>query len=177
MAHIWTKQDGEPWEVVQLTGAACSIASGKSLREYKRRANITGARPSLVAFQDAAGHENWALLSSAGTDIRVNGAAMRLGLHVLRDRDAIQVKGRGAMFYSTERLAAVEPVPAMPEAMFCPRCKTALEAGTPGVKCPGCGTWHHQSEDLPCWIYAQQCALCDQQTDLDAGYRWTPEEL
>ena len=177
MAHIWIKESGQPWVAVQLTGKACSIASGKSLREYKRRANITGVRPSLVAFQDVAGHEDWALLSSVGTDIRVNGAAMRLGLRVLRDRDAIQVKGRGAMFYSTERLAAVEPFPSTQEAVFCPRCKTAIEAETPGIKCPNCGIWYHHSEDLPCWTYAQWCALCDQQTGLDAGYRWTPEEL
>ncbi len=102
---------------------------------------------------------------------------MRLGLHVLRDRDAIQVKSRGAMFYSTERLAAVEPFPSIQETVICPRCRTAIETETPGVKCPGCGTWHHQSEDFPCWTYTERCALCDRQTDLDAGYRWTPEAL
>ena len=177
MAHIWMKDAGEPWVAVQLMGTACSITSGKSLRGYRRRANVTGARPSLVVFQDAAGHEAWALLSSAGTDVRVNGAAMRLGLHVLQDRDAVQVQGRGAMFYSTERLAAVEPFPSTQEVAFCPRCKTAIGAKSPGIKCPGCGTWHHQSEDLPCWTYAERCALCDRATDLDAGYRWTPEEL
>ncbi len=162
---------------IQLSGKACAIASGNSLREYKRPATVTGARPTLVAFQGAAGQENWALLSSAGTEVRVNGASMCLGLHVLRDRDAIQVRDRRAMFYSTEQLAAVEPFPSTQEAVFCPRCKTAIEPETPGIRCPGCGTWHHQSEDLACWTYARRCALCDQQTDLDSGYRWTPEEL
>ena len=94
MVHIWKKGAGEPWVAIQLSGKACAIASGNSLREYKRPATVTGARPTLVAFQGAAGQENWALLSSAGTEVRVNGASMCLGLHVLRDRDAIQVRDR-----------------------------------------------------------------------------------
>jgi len=45
------------------------------------------------------------------------------------------------------------------------------------VRCPQCGVWHHQSDELPCWVYSSSCSLCDHPTALDAGYRWIPGEL
>ena len=47
------------------------------------------------------------------------------------------------------------------------------------VTCPQCGVWHHQRETdaLRCWTYSPHCAMCDQPTDLSAGYRWTPQGL
>jgi hypothetical protein len=49
---------------------------------------------------------------------------------------------------------------------------------SPGGKCPQCGVWYHQSEELfDCWTYSELCALCDQSTGLDSDYLWTPEDL
>ena len=49
------------------------------------------------------------------------------------------------------------------------------------VRCPNqrCGAWHHQdaAQSLDCWTYGPTCNLCGRSTQLDAGFRWTPEEL
>jgi hypothetical protein len=51
-----------------------------------------------------------------------------------------------------------------------------ITKGTPAVRCPkpGCRRWHHQTDELPCWVYAPSCG-CDQPTTLDDTYHWTPE--
>jgi hypothetical protein len=81
------------------------------------------------------------------------------------------------VFYSTERLALVEEFPGANAPAYCPRCKQAIASGHPAVKCPGCGVYYHQSNELPCWTYTDVCALCPQSTALDAGYQWSPEAL
>ena len=43
------------------------------------------------------------------------------------------------------------------------------------VRCPQCGIWYHQHDQLPCWTYAPACGFCPQSTALDAGFAWTPE--
>ena len=44
---------------------------------------------------------------------------------VLADRDAIRVANLSPMYYSTERLARIEPFP-NEENVFCPRCKSLI---------------------------------------------------
>jgi hypothetical protein len=112
---------------------------------------------------------------SSGTAI--NGLPLIGGLRTLSDQDEISCPAAGALFYSTERLARVEPLPALGYEVSCPRCRQPIASGSAAVRCPGCEVWHHGSEELPCWTYAPTCALCQQQTAADTGYRWTPEEL
>jgi hypothetical protein len=50
-----------------------------------------------------------------------------------------------------------------------------IEAGSAVVKCPNCGVVYHQSEERPCWTYADSCSMCARKTDLDAGFQWTPD--
>ena len=80
-------------------------------------------------------------------------------------------------YFSTETTARVEPFPGTDRPVHCPRCKLAIEEGTESVRCPRCAIWHHQSETHPCWTYGERCALCDQETALDAGLRFSPEDL
>jgi len=120
--------------------------------------------------------DTWALLCGAKQPVRVNGLPVPLGLTVLSDRDEIRLPRFFARF-STETQAHVEPFPESATRGFCPRCKQRIEAGTPAVCCPSCGLWHHASADLPCWSYAPTCAACVQRTAMDAGFRWTPEDL
>jgi len=81
------------------------------------------------------------------------------------------------MFFSTERLATTEAYPGSPSRAFCPRCTQVIAVGEQAVRCPGCGLWHHGTEQLPCWTYGECCAVCSQPTGVDAGFQWTPEEL
>jgi hypothetical protein len=119
----------------------------------------------------------WSLLIPAAVPALVNGAPSPLGLVVLADRDEIRVPGSGPVFFSTETLAAIVPLPAEAVSGRCPRCRQAIAAGTAAVKCPTCSLWYHQSDALPCFTYSDRCAACARPTALDAGFSWSPEEV
>jgi hypothetical protein len=136
-------------------------------------ATLAGGAASLLRARTPDG-ACWIVL--AGEAIQVNGSPLGAGIAVLGDRDEIRI-GPERAFFSTERLATVTIYPGGEHAVFCPRCKLEIAAGTPVVRCPSCNVLHHQSDEYPCWTYAERCALCDQPTALDAGFRWTPEEL
>jgi hypothetical protein len=121
--------------------------------------------------------ETWAILCPPQSELRVNGEPVPLGVAVLADRDELRVPGHAARFFSTETLARVESFPESSGGGCCPRCKLTIEAGSPAVRCPACGLWHHSTDEMPCWIYAPTCAGCAQNTAPDAGFRWTPEDL
>jgi hypothetical protein len=99
-----------------------------------------------------------------------------LGLRVLEHRDEIRVAGAETVYYSAEKLAEVEPFVGADRPVYCARCRNPIAEGVPSVQCPGCGVRHHEAEEHPCWTYSEHCACCSQPTDLDAGFRWTPEE-
>ena len=157
MAHLW-KLTNELWEPAALDGAAVALAEAGE------------AAVRLLATGDGG----WVLLARPLNSVRVNGRPVVAGLRVLRDRDEI-VAGGARAFFSTERLTRVEAFPGGEGAVFCARCRQQMETETPAVRCPGCGSWCHQRDDLGCWLYAPACPLCDQATPLDAGYRWQPE--
>ena len=178
MAHVWMKDADGSWVSTALEHPAYSIGFRSSIARLKRRPKQSAAWPALLSLPGERGREDWALVSPTGPDVKINGAQMQLGVRVLQDRDAIQVNGTGLAFFSTESLAEAVPFPGSPEPVPCPRCRMAIETACPAVRCPNCGIWHHQNDDgLPCWTYAERCSLCDQLTDPDAGYRWTPEDL
>ena len=155
MAHMWIFE-ADAWRCEPLRDAAALGAGAELLR---------------ATTPDG---ERWAILG--GREIRVNGTPVDAGIVVLRDRDEISAAGR-RVFFSTESLATVVPFVAGERPTFCPRCRGPIEDGSPAVLCPNCRVWYHQSAELPCWRYAERCALCDQPTALDAGWRWTPEAL
>lgn len=165
MAHLWLHEasgDGAGkstpggWSPVVLEGDSRVVPSAQLLR------------------RTSAERGSWVLVGPPA--VRVNGNPLDVGIRVLRDRDEL-LAGGVRTFFSTEALAAVVPFPQSEMPTFCARCKLAIASGAPAVRCPQCGVWHHQSEELPCWTYAPRCALCDQPTALDAGFRWVPEEL
>jgi len=108
--------------------------------------------------------------------VHVNGGALDLGIHVLRDRDELR-HGAARVFFSTESLPEVASFPGAEQPVFCPRCQLAILPQSAAVRCPKCGVWQHLTDDLPCWTYTDHCTLCDQPSALDGGFRWTPEEL
>jgi hypothetical protein len=157
MAHLWTRESsaGE-WSPVALIGDALDVSPGMLLR----RASVEP--------------EVWVLVSSSA--VHVNGARLSAGIRILCDRDELRAGGHRS-FFSTESLAKIVPFPGADRPVFCARCKLEIAAGTPAVRCPRCTVWHHQTEQLPCWTYSPQCAICDQPSALDAGFVWSPEEL
>ncbi len=172
MAHLWARTESGDWEAVKVEGDVFALVSGP---QPVAQPDTDGA--ALCRRSTPGGRETWVLLSRPSVDLRLNGVPLQTGIRVLEDRDAIQLSDGSPTYFSSERLAEVELFPGSPEPVYCPRCKTEIEAGTPAVRCPGCDSWHHQSETFGCWLYAERCALCDRPTALDAGFRWSPEDL
>jgi hypothetical protein len=179
MAQLWMQDQssGAEWVVMPLSEGAFALAPGDALPVRPRRAGTDCVGAALLLCSRGPEGEAWLVMGATQAGVRLNGAPLRTGVRVLQDRDELDVDGLGRVFFSEERLVRVEPFPGGERPVFCPRCKQAISAGSASVQCPQCRVWHHQCDDLPCWTYAERCALCDQPTALDAGYRWTPEEL
>ena len=153
MAHLWHIQDKQ-WQP----------------REVRAGLLAVGAQVRLCA----GGNEAWVLIASPSAWVRVNGQPIALGIRSLRDRDEIVVDS-SRYYFSAERSATVAPFPGAEGAVICPRCRKEIAKDSPAVRCPRCGTFHHQREDRACWSYSAKCGLCDADTALDAGFRWQPE--
>jgi len=165
MAHLWFRETvpggapqvvTETWSPLQLDGDGLGFGAARILH----RATPEG--------------DAWVLLGPPS--VVVNGMPLDTGIRVLQDRDELR-SGDVRTFFSSEALAAVAPFIPGPTTACCPRCKLEIVAGSAAVRCPGCKIAHHQTEDLPCWEYAPRCALCDQPTALEAGFRWTPDGI
>jgi hypothetical protein len=173
MAHLWTRQEVSEWAPLPLESDVFDLSASPP-RETRLSSAGGEGQVLLARVEEARG---WVLLTGPGHRVRVNGSRLSSGIRVLSDRDEIRIDGVGTFFFSTEKLAAVEPLPEQVRPIFCPRCKQEIRGQTPAVQCPQCRVWHHQSPELPCWTYSGTCALDDQPTNLDADYRWTPREL
>jgi hypothetical protein len=148
-------------------------AAGGPLLSLSPSSGFAGVQLVRLA---SSGGDTWILLCAPDSCVRVNGLPVLGALRVLRDRDEIVIAGCGRFFFSSERLARVEPFPGSDRDAYCPRCKDILPYGTASVRCPGSGIWHHQSADRACWTYAETCACgCGRPTDLGAGLQWTPD--
>jgi len=135
---------------------------------------------------DVDGRAICLLLAPPGARVTVNGERLTTGARVLADRDVIGRAGSSDVYFSTEKLACVEPFSSIDgggrsgDATYCARCRSAIEPGFPAVRCPACSTWFHQNpaESRDCWTYGPRCAVCQQETDLEnARYKFTPETL
>jgi hypothetical protein len=146
--------------------------------------------PQIRLLSTPVAGSEWGVLVPRDESLRINGEEVLLGLRVLSDRDELSTVDASQpstrWYFSTEEVVQVVPFPGSDHITRCPRCKQGIEAGAPAVHCPNpqCGAWHHQisaghekHRERECWTYATKCALCSQTTALDAGFRWTPEEL
>jgi hypothetical protein len=174
MAVLWIEQD-VGWTAMTLANPAYVLGDGSLKPLADGPDNVT-----RLLRQDT-GENTWVLLTGTAPRILVNGLPLLLGIRCVQDRDEITIVGgsfgRQRMYFSTQHAATVEPFPAGNTAARCPRCKQPIEAGTLAVRCPRCGVWHHASLELPCWTYADRCTLCEQATELNGSYAWTPESL
>jgi hypothetical protein len=177
MAHLWIADPaGGGWCVLPLEPVPHSLVTSPPRPAGDSPA--ADADPRDVRLVPAGGPEGtaWTLIAGSARSVGVCGRPLPLGIRVLSDRDEIRIEGVGTMFFATETLARVEPFPHADREFFCARCKIRLEPLVPSVRCPACGVWHHQAEPRACWTYAPACAMCAQPTDLDAGFRWAPDD-
>ena len=180
MAHLWVSDDTSVWSVLPLDGALFALGGmpPRRLVDDEHQDADDDCRVVLQRVDDPSG-TLWVVVARREAQPLINGVPSRLGLTVLDDRDEIRVPGVPPMFFSTEVLPTVQPLPEAATLGHCPRCQQTLVAGHAAVRCPQCGLWHHETVDLPCWTYQPRCAnpACPQATALDAGFSWTPETL
>ncbi len=164
MAVLWQETGRREWACLVLESVAVPIT---------QPVGEPAVASTLVPF-GAARPARWILLAGDHDRITVNGLPVLQGARVLTDRDEIRTATH-RFFFSSESLARSanhlgEPTP-------CPRCKLLIETSQAAVICPTCGVAHHQTDELPCWDYAPRCAAgCSQSTELEGGFRWTPED-
>ena len=189
MAHLWVKArnlEEQVWALVPLNddaeGFLLAPEEAAPVR-IRRGENADSGLPALFHVKET-GMNGWVLITPASTALHVNGVPMATGVCVLRDKDEILCDSLGRRYFSIESRICVEPFPGGERAFMCPRCRLEIEKGCHAVRCPSCNVWLHQTEDaidtarnLPCWTYAERCAVCNWPTDLNAGPRWTPEGL
>jgi hypothetical protein len=182
MALIWhTNDGGQSWMPGPLQADRYQLGTNGLTTIDNNSAD--GDKCDLLMVRRHAEEEEWILIASPESKVRLNSISLLLGVRVLRDHDEILIHGANAelmrFFYSTERLVQVEPFPAMDGISRCPRCKQSILSGDLAVQCPNprCRIWHHQKEELPCWSYESTCAQCGWSTNLNADYHWTPEAL
>ena len=177
MAHLWVESDGG-WDAKKLTGRPFALAASGApqIAVGEGLAGRAGEQAAWLIGADAGGSPVWALVAAPGSRVRINGRVPPAGLCVLAERDEIRIEGGPRYFFSRELLTTVEEFPGLGRAVFCGRCRQPIEAGVPGVCCPNCAIWFHQTTELPCWTYAEACGFCGKPTSLDAGFSWVPEE-
>jgi hypothetical protein len=177
MAHLWVIGASQQWDAIVLD-ADSYVFDDASPCLLARDVNAASHAHLVTLRRSARGAGgSWVLLTPPQVNVMLNGMAIHTGLAVLADHDEIRLPNRPAMFFSTEVLARVAPYPLESAKGFCPRCKQPIGPGDPAVQCPACSLWHHATDTLPCWTYAEHCAACPQPTASDTGFRWTPEEL
>jgi hypothetical protein len=171
----------QPWAVAAMDGFEALVLCEDAERPVRVRGPEDTDVPVLLRQKGAPDGSTWMLLAPPEAGVHVNGLPLELGLRVLRDKDEIRLGERQRFFFSAEQVVQVVPFPGADQEVCCARCLDPIAPGATAVQCPNpaCGAWHHQmpEKNLPCWSYTPTCALCDQPTALDAGFRWTPEEL
>jgi hypothetical protein len=177
MAHLWTHDDSG-WIAHSLSRKMYDVGAFAVARTVLPAITSGEARGTIAKLVrvNFAGSEAWALMSAPGSGIRIGGEALPCGLRVLRDRDEIRTPVGEQYFFSTEALVAVTSFESLGRDVFCGRCRQRIAAGAPAVRCPGCGVWYDENDELPCWTYAETCAFCGRSTALDLGFAWSPED-
>jgi hypothetical protein len=179
MAHVWSPHGpgGEEWWARPLDEADAFVLSAGSLFGSAR---TTDAGAALLLRSRSQQGDSWLVLSAGAGDVALNGNPIATGIHLLRDRDELLVKGVGRVFFSTERVAQVETARDAGAAM-CPRCLRPVEVGQRVVVCPRCAVQVHcmpESEDIgDCWNYSEQCPTCNGPTGLGGSFDWSPAVL
>ena len=174
MAHLWVeKPDGGQWTAHVLGPDGHRLGAG--LADIAGEDMAAGAADVLLRRCAWGSNERWVLIAPMRSGIRVNARPVP-GIRMLADRDEILSAGAGRIFFSTERPPCVEPFAGAADTC-CALCKLPIETGTPAVGCPNCGVFYHENDKHRCWTRRSTCLLCDYPTALDAGYRWSPEQL
>lgn len=175
MAYLWSWTDSGWWPQA-LTGRLAALAPGAAPASLAEAAELPHGSVALLHAALDGTTSTWLLVDPAGARVRINGRLLATAVRALADHDEILLPGGRPFFFTTERRPERSTFPGSGRPSFCPRCRQAMEAGTPAVACPGCGMWHHETHEHNCWTYGESCAMCAQSTSFDSDFCWTPED-
>lgn len=165
MSVVWNDQTD--WHPTFLESGLVAL-SNRTLKPVTR-----ASRSTPVLYQVDDSH---VLVVPLDLGFRINGRVLPTGMHVMKDRDLLEVQGGACCFYSTEKKQIVSLYQGDP--CRCPRCKTEIKSAAEVVYCAGCSAVYHQSDVKPCWTYGPTCIHCSTIVDLgNNSFRWTPDEL
>lgn len=180
MAQLWFKPISSELTMLPLSGQPVRLSVFPPRTAESDSTDTSTGEVFLENHSDPGSNEDrWLLFSDESSAVWVNGAPQTLGIYHLADGQEVLVKGAGVVVLTTEKTPQITTLPGSETDVICPRCKTEIDPGSEAVKCPSCGIWHHERDDLPCWTYehSTQCAMCEQATDLEGGLQRIPEGL
>jgi len=178
VAHLFVRTPEHKWAAQALAadGLDLRLLLAPDRADTPAGATRPGRTARIVAHRNGDALR-WLILAGPDAHLHVNGVPLgAIGMRALSDRDEISLPGVGSVFYSAEVLAEVVAFPGADHVVLCGRCRQEIKAGSPVVKCPGCGTWYDETKELNCFSYQTHCAFCPQTTALDAGFNWIPAE-
>ncbi len=157
MSFLWGQVPPGKWQSWFLEGDLYRLLNDEpdaAQDQWSFPESLTGGADQVVMRRVRLDDgERWALLTGPQARVRHNAKSVSLGLAILAHRDEIVVADpqgarRRRFYFSTERVARVEPAPeGLPGP--CPRCKQLIQSGVPSVCCPSCRVWHHQFSGAP----------------------------
>jgi hypothetical protein len=182
MALLWIPQDQPPHYAAALLGAETAYivkaGTGRELQISRGTASDLSSPGTVMIRSSSLTGSNrvvWCLYCSTPGTVRVSSVPVLTTLSVLRHRDLVTMPGGSHFYFSTESLPQVVPFPGSSQEAVCPRDHQPIQENTPAVQCPRCHTWYHQTDDCPCYTYAETCASCKGHTTLEAAFEWVPE--
>jgi hypothetical protein len=183
--RLWIEEsrEGEAsrFECRELASGGLSLLPGRAVADGRS----PDALAALVPFAERGREAVALVLASSAGRLLLNGFPP-LPVSVLEDRDEIQLEGR-RLYLAAHAVPAPRRFEGGGGPVECGRCRRELVAGNPGragdevVRCPVCGTPHHEGEraapgagPLHCWSYDPRCAgPCRRRREELA---WSPEE-
>ena len=186
MPQLWTKiksrgdGKGSGWIMASLKSDLIELLDDQGNDPPLLRLKGVGSIKGRAILVKAGGgdHGQYVLICGLDKDVSVNGTKLFTGIKTLNHQDEILLLQTARRFYySTERLPTSEIFPGEEgRSLICPRCRQEIKPGDQVVRCPQCGIYHHQYEELPCWNYCEKCSICDQDTRR-ADYGFHPMQL
>ncbi len=162
----------------ELTGDP--VAPVKLSRHFLAQSGIM-----LLRESSAAGEDILVLIihPAANHKLRINGDPVFAGIRILRDRDEILISHAHGdsqrLYFSSEHKATIERFDGSDHDVPCMRCHQGISPGSLVVRCPSCGALHHETADVPCYSYSENCAngVCSHSTNMDGEFSWSPDYL
>jgi len=97
LAHLWIEDAKGTWAVFPLLEAGYRLST---LPPVSIDPAADSSRGVCLLPALAHGKATWVLVAPVGANVRVNGWALKTGLHVMADRDEVEVAGAGTFFFS-----------------------------------------------------------------------------